>query len=690
MAHPMILSLGTTILILLIFPIHSPKYKLEIINNRRVFNNYKSQWDDLENDGTSDLISTCNSNTGMAGVTVNLHPTGHVEQWDFRGQFKFEDDNFIFTGDYDGNGKHEIYAFTLSNDTVYLNSISDFYHLNRTICNLFITTVGLVKGQSDVSIAAVHMADLNHDGYKELIFSINAGFSIYPRAVFIFDIKNKRLLKSPELGFYPTNLVLADFRGNGNIEIVPAGYAPKNITAQVVQFNDSSSWVMVLNSRLQFVFPPVELPGRLGGIFPVVFPSSKGNNRLTIIRNMPPGESNRYWLYMFDAEGRIVKTKQLLKVEPETRAGNPFVLFDNKVERLMIPNRNGQIFCFDTMFNLVEKINLGQSISEMSLIDIDNDNQNEIILRNDELNRITVFRNNFKDPVSLNDIKLYDYRRTRFSLIYGIPNSPRLFIHSGDMEYTIVYGKTPMRFIKWIIYLSIYLSILLFTILVRKNQSIQLRKRYDTEKKITELQLKIVRNQMDPHFTLNAINTVVDAINKENKEEARENLVHFSKMFRSLVLSADKIKRTLGEEIEFTENYLALEKFRFGNRFNYKIVIDPEVDLSWDVPKMVIQSSVENAVKHGLLNKDAGGVILIHAARNDHKLSLEITDNGVGRSAASQREKSSTGKGLEIMEQFFILYHKITGIKVQSSVIDLEDENGIPKGTKVVVEISLQ
>ena len=361
-----------------------------------------------------------------------------------------------------------------------------------------------------------------------------------------------------------------------------------------------------------------------------------------------------------------------------------------QLERNIHPNRNGQIFCFDTMFNLVEKINLGQSISEMSLIDIDNDNQNEIILRNDELNRITVFRNNFKDPVSLNDIKLYDYRRTRFSLIYGIPNSPRLFIHSGDMEYTIVYGKTPMRFIKWIIYLSIYLSILLFTILVRKNQSIQLRKRYDTEKKITELQLKIVRNQMDPHFTLNAINTVVDAINKENKEEARENLVHFSKMFRSLVLSADKIKRTLGEEIEFTENYLALEKFRFGNRFNYKIVIDPEVDLSWDVPKMVIQSSVENAVKHGLLNKDAGGVILIHAARNDHKLSLEITDNGVGRSAASQREKSSTGKGLEIMEQFFILYHKITGIKVQSSVIDLEDENGIPKGTKVVVEISLQ
>jgi hypothetical protein len=63
---------------------------------------------------------------------------------------------------------------------------------------------------------------------------------------------------------------------------------------------------------------------------------------------------------------------------------------------------------------------------------------------------------------------------------------------------------------------------------------------------------------MDPHFTMNAINAVIDAINREEKEQVRDNLLHFSKMYRSLVLSADKFKRTLREEIDFTENYLAL------------------------------------------------------------------------------------------------------------------------------------
>jgi LytS/YehU family sensor histidine kinase len=202
---------------------------------------------------------------------------------------------------------------------------------------------------------------------------------------------------------------------------------------------------------------------------------------------------------------------------------------------------------------------------------------------------------------------------------------------------------------------------------------------------------------------MNAINAVVDAINREEKEQARDNLLHFSKMYRSLVLSADKIKRSLREEIDFTENYLALEKFRFGNRFTYNIRIDPDVDLGWEVPKMVIQSPVENAVKHGLRTKDVGcgawdvgrgtegegGFILIRVRNEERALVLEITDNGVGREAAAKEGKTSTGKGMEIMEQFFDLYHKITGIRVQSNIMDLRDETGKAAGTKVVVIIPL-
>ena len=111
---------------------------------------------------------------------------------------------------------------------------------------------------------------------------------------------------------------------------------------------------------------------------------------------------------------------------------------------------------------------------------------------------------------------------------------------------------------------------------------------------------------------------------------------------------------------------------------------------------MVIQSPVENAVKHGLLTKDEGrrtkdegGKLLIRVRKEDDKLVLEISDNGVGRNVSAKGEKSGTGKGMEIMEQFFDLYHKITGIRVQSTITDLQDETGNPAGTKVVVTIPM-
>ena len=80
---------------------------------------------------------------------------------------------------------------------------------------------------------------------------------------------------------------------------------------------------------------------------------------------------------------------------------------------------------------------------------------------------------------------------------------------------------------KWFVYLGIYLMVLGFTLTILWIQRSQMQKRFDREKKITELQLKIVRNQMDPHFTMNAINSVIGAIELDHKEEARNSLMDF-------------------------------------------------------------------------------------------------------------------------------------------------------------------
>lgn len=346
------------------------------------------------------------------------------------------------------------------------------------------------------------------------------------------------------------------------------------------------------------------------------------------------------------------------------------------------------MYRYDTAFRLIDKSVIPYLYVPYTKLDIDGDQEDEHLFFNSSWNGIAVFRQDMGDPAVL--ISTLNGFKTNISLKKIPGKSTQLVIDSGPNLYYILYYLNPLYYTRWLIFTGLFVALYLFILLIARLQRIRFENRMKTEKKITELQMKIVRNQMDPHFTMNAINAVIDAINREEKEEARENLLHFSKMYRSLVLSADKIKRSLREELEFTENYLALEQFRFNNRFTWKISIDPNVNPDLEVPKMVIQSPVENAVKHGLLKRESGGEVLIHAYLEGHQLVLEITDNGVGREQSSKSEKSSTGKGMQIMEQFFDLYQKITGVKVFSEIYDLCDPVTGQTGTKVMTVVELK
>jgi LytS/YehU family sensor histidine kinase len=147
----------------------------------------------------------------------------------------------------------------------------------------------------------------------------------------------------------------------------------------------------------------------------------------------------------------------------------------------------------------------------------------------------------------------------------------------------------------------------------------------------------------------------------------------------------------LKDEIAFTENYLKMEQFRFNKKFIYSIKIDPAIDKTIEVPKMIVQSYTENAIKHGLLcNKDGGGILEIQAQQIDNKLILTIIDNGRGRKEAAVTGTTSTGMGLEMMRNLYDLYYKITNKKITAEISDLADDDGNPAGTSVKVTIPVK
>jgi sensor histidine kinase YesM len=231
---------------------------------------------------------------------------------------------------------------------------------------------------------------------------------------------------------------------------------------------------------------------------------------------------------------------------------------------------------------------------------------------------------------------------------------------------------------------------------MQRIQKRQILKSYETEKKITELQLSLVKNQLDPHFTLNALNAIVHAGRNNKIDKVEEGLIRFAGLYRNMLITAGELHRSLEEELTFTENYLALERLRFADAFDYKIHVHPEVDPSMMVPKMIIQVYAENAVKHGLAPKESGGKLRIAVSTSPISTEIVISDNGMGRGYAASEEKkhsetyTSTGKGLVLMKEFYDLYRRYYNRTIESKITDVFDPDGSPAGTSVLISISLR
>ncbi len=690
--HPVSLSLFATLLIILLFPVNIPKYTFTLEEVNQSEEDRCIVWEDIDENGSSDQLIFANYVIGSVGMSISFKPDGIVKEWDIHGHQLVETYNneFFITGRIYPSKPREICIFTYSRDSIFLNRISDLRGREAVYEQRFIAVCKELNAESDAVIINPRLIDMDNDQINELVFGINTGFALTPRAIFIYDFARDTIFRSIETGNSIWDYLITDMNDDGRKEIIPMGYAPGNLDKYKVKYHDSSNWVMVFNDTLGLEFPPVELPGHTG--FIGAFNIFRGGTCEPYVLWGSPA-TNRHGLQLFrvSAGGTINLVREFTEFDKMELINYPiqYILPLDKDTLILMAKRNGEICQYNQSLDHHSTVKLGRNIKSMMTYDVDRDGRQEIVVFGIAPKSLIIYREGFTHPVSA-EVDYTDHNKTTLSTVLKKGTKSSIYVSARRLHYNFNYQFNVYWYLKPFVWIGIWALIFLFTVAIRRIQKRQDQRRFDMEKKITELQLKIVRNQMDPHFTMNAINAVIDAINREEKEEARENLLHFSKMYRSLVLSADKIKRTLREELEFTENYLALERFRFNNRFSYEIEIDPLVDLSWEVPKMVIQSPVENAVKHGLLKKETGGKVVIRAFRDEGHLVLEISDNGIGRKVSSGQSEGSTGKGLQIMEQFFELYHKITGIEVSSSISDIDDPETGATGTRVTTMIQLK
>lgn len=151
---------------------------------------------------------------------------------------------------------------------------------------------------------------------------------------------------------------------------------------------------------------------------------------------------------------------------------------------------------------------------------------------------------------------------------------------------------------------------------------------------LSEAQLASLRMQLRPHFLFNSLNAIMALVRDGENERAVTALALIGDMLRATLRSSSH-EVSLAEEIAFTRRYLEMEQLRFGERLRVSFDIPPTL-LDVAVPLFVLQPFVENAIKHGILDRRRGGTIAIAASSDNGNLQLSVRDDGVGLSAASR------------------------------------------------------
>ena len=679
-SSPYLLSLIPFVLVAALIHSRIRPYLLEIEGTVTLTRNTYVWYEDLDNDGLSETIVAENQPTSTA-LAISTG-TGIVNQFGFRGDFNFFKNKCLFiTGDKNNDGIKEIYAFTLSGDSIFLHSIDNYKDSQITVRNRFIATTGPGLKSPDPFIIPAEMEDLDNDGIKELIFGIGSGFSLFPRRVYAYFTLNDSLVSSPESSYFIWGIMQKDITGDGIKEIIPYGYATSNISRESAKYHDCSSFLMVLGQDLQFLFPPLEFAGRYSKVTPFTIKKA-GADHLGLLYNTASGLTQSM-IYLVNPRGTLTDSIQLPFYAVDCQ--NTSFRGNNNMFLMSLPKNRMAIFNSD--FHPVRNISVETMPNNILQIDPDLDGKNEILMIFPGRGNIQVYREGLLMPASL-PVSMDGANNEIVSLKTDKSSDPLISIQSGQKQYLIRYRNNPLEPYYFLYYPGIYLAILAFALTVKNIQKNQIKKKHDNEDKIAQLQLALIKSQLDPHFTLNAINSIIYSLEYSDMHVAGDQLRRFANLYRNLLLSATSVQWSIGEELDFCSDYLMLEKMRFGDIFDYEITGPEYIKNSLPVPKLFIQIHVENAIKHGLSMRYSGGILKIDIRRKEDSLIVEITDNGIGRKESRKLNRVTTAKGLEIMNELYSIYNKYYNEKISYEVIDLYHDNGNASGTRVNIRIS--
>lgn len=258
--------------------------------------------------------------------------------------------------------------------------------------------------------------------------------------------------------------------------------------------------------------------------------------------------------------------------------------------------------------------------------------------------------------------------------------------YSKELQYSFTI-LSPI-YTKWWFVLGCMLLFLVVVVLIYRRQ---LNAQREKSRQINELNLSkltAIQSQMNPHFIFNSLNSIQDLVLQQNATKAYDSINKFAALIRKIMHHSSSEFIDIEEELSILNIYLELELLRFKKDFSYEIRSNNIADI--EIPPMLIQPYVENALKHGLLHKAGEKRLEIEMKLENGIFSCVVTDNGIGRKKSQEMKDrqnklydsfsgSSLNTRMEILKKHF-------GGEIGIEIVDLYDESGVAMGTQVVLK----
>jgi hypothetical protein len=680
--YDFLISLLLAILITALFVFWNPiqgKYKLDIISKQKISDGRIHIYDDLNFDGTSEKIRFIKD--FIARPATLVEDKGQILwQWNLTGEFV--QGEFYHFADYNNNGRKEIFLFTYQNDSIFLDAI-DIKTEERIIKHQYITNYKKSRGRVDFSIHKILSLDLNADNKKELVFTLGCAFSHITRKLCMYDIENGILRLSEKAGCHVGwDITPFDLDEDGRYEFIGNIHSPGNSRFEY-PYSDQYSWLMVCDDQMNYKFPPKKIGKYPAYMYIKPFKVNKQNCLATFYLHQ--GKVDTSHIALYNSVGKLIKLRKI--PFDKNLPGAYFTTFvkDNQY-KIALYRTNGLVEILNDSLIAEHSYKTIPYYGRIRKWNIDGDGENEHILRGKSNNELIVTRNDYSDPAIF--FLEEDVEASYFSNEWIDGKLSAFVCQNGANVYKLQYKKDSLYTFRFLIWVGVFLLSFAFVWFIGRLYQYYLRRQYEDEKRITSLQVKAIEQQMSPHFTLNILNSIGNLYENHDKQKAQYYFGKYSKLLRITLISSGEIAIPLQDELQFTQSYLELEKLRLNNEFEYRF-IDNEHLPDIKVPKFLIHTFVENAVKHGIfpIQGIREGRIDLRIKEDTDQLQVSIEDNGVGRQKAKELKIHSTGKGLSILDEILELYQRFENKKISYRIEDKYTDRD-DTGTRVVITIS--